>query len=232
MPLREIFREIHRQTGLRVMYADRLVNDGETRTVHFYKSKLDDVFTELFKDKPLEWSFRDEVVVLRPKTAGQAAMADTVFSVRGTVTDADGRALTGATVQVKNSVRGSTTDGQGRFLVRDVPRGAVLVISYTGFFPQEWTVRNGDMLSLALKRDIKTISQVEVFSNGYQDVPKERATGAFEFVNNEQLNRKLGPDVLNRLEGLSSSILFDRNGQEPGKKTFNHATFAYVASAH
>ncbi|WP_341841053.1 SusC/RagA family TonB-linked outer membrane protein [Chitinophaga caseinilytica] len=218
MPLREIFREIHRQTGLRVMYADRLVNDAETWTVRFHQSKLPDVFAELFKGKPVEWDFRDEVIILRPKAAAlMGPTEDTLLVARGKVTDAEGQALAGATVQVKHSVRGGTTDSDGRFIVAGVPRGAVLVVSFTGYVSQEWPLRNSETLLLALKRDVTKIREVEVFSSGYQDVPKERATGAFEFVNNEQLNRKLGPDVLNRIEGLSSSILFDRNSLTPGK---------------
>ncbi len=216
MPLREIFREIHKQTDLRVMYADRLVNDSETRTIRFYRTKVNDVFTALFKGKPLEWELRDEVIILRPRAISESAVADTAYNLRGQITDPEGHGLAGATLLVKNTTQGSTTDAEGRFHIPDVPRGAVLVVSYTGFHPAEWNVRNSAVLQLALKRDVRTINEVEVFSTGYQEVPKERATGAFEFVTNEQVNRKLGPDVLSRLDGLTSSILTDRNRLQPG----------------
>ena len=58
-------------------------------------------------------------------------------SVSGTVTDATGEALIGASVLVKGTTAGTVTDVDGRYEV-SVPDGStVLVFSYTGFESQE-----------------------------------------------------------------------------------------------
>ena len=58
-------------------------------------------------------------------------------NVSGTVSDADGEALIGASVLVKGTTTGSITDVDGRYSV-SVPDGStVLVFSYTGFETQE-----------------------------------------------------------------------------------------------
>src|SRR5690606_31154815 len=53
------------------------------------------------------------------------------------------------------------------------------------------------------------LEEVEV-STGYQTIPAERATGSFVRVDNELLNRSVGTNILDRLEGVSSGVLFDR----------------------
>lgn len=60
-----------------------------------------------------------------------------------------------------------------------------------------------------------------IISTGYQQVPRERSTGSFVQINNELLNRRTGTDILIRLEGISSGVLFDRRLQNPEQTTAN-----------
>ncbi|MEQ7800131.1 SusC/RagA family TonB-linked outer membrane protein [Pedobacter sp. ASV1-7] len=52
---------------------------------------------------------------------------------------------------------------------------------------------------------------VEIVSTGYQHIPKERAPGSFVLVDSNQLNRKVSKDIFNRLEGITSGLLFNKN---------------------
>lgn len=59
-------------------------------------------------------------------------------------------------------------------------------------------------------------NQIEevVVSTGYQSIPKERATGSFDLIDNGELNRQIATDVISKMDGLSPSLLFDkRRGQ-------------------
>src|SRR5690606_38217041 len=62
------------------------------------------------------------------------------------------------------------------------------------------------------------IEEVEVVSTGYQQIPKERATGSFEFVDSALFNRKVSADLISRLEdvvpSLSSIKFFESNRGE------------------
>ena len=53
------------------------------------------------------------------------------------------------------------------------------------------------------------LDEVQV-STGYQRIPKERATGAFETVDIKQFNQSVNTNVLERIEGLATSVQFDR----------------------
>src|SRR5690606_40068087 len=63
------------------------------------------------------------------------------------------------------------------------------------------------------------ISEV-IVSTGYQEIPKERATGSFVYIDKKLVNRKVSTNVLERLDGVASSTLFNK-----GLGTGNNASF-------
>ncbi|WP_346238496.1 SusC/RagA family TonB-linked outer membrane protein [Niabella insulamsoli] len=61
-----------------------------------------------------------------------------------------------------------------------------------------------------------TVLQEVVVSTGYQTLPRERSTGSFVVVDSALFNRATGANVLNRLNGVAASLLFDKeNGRPP-----------------
>jgi TonB-linked outer membrane protein, SusC/RagA family len=63
-------------------------------------------------------------------------------------------------------------------------------------------------------QDTITIEEVQV-NTGYQRLPKERATGSFVQIDNELLNRSVSTNLLERLDGITNSVLFDKRGAKP-----------------
>ena len=55
-----------------------------------------------------------------------------VITVQGTVTDVDGDALIGVTVQVQGTTTGTVTDMNGEFTLSNVSPQATLEVSYVG----------------------------------------------------------------------------------------------------
>lgn len=132
---------------------------------------------------------------------GQLILSGTVSSVQ------DGKPIEGASVMVDK--KHSRTDKQGRFTINvDKPAG-ILIIKHIGYKEQRVAYENTATLSIRLQLNEKQIEQVEVVSTGYQKIPKERATGSFEFVDSALFNRKVSTDIISRLEdvipGLSSN---------------------------
>jgi len=56
----------------------------------------------------------------------------------------------------------------------------------------------------ALAREIEEVQM----STGYQSIPKERATGAFTFIDAEQLHHQVDNNILNRLPAIANGITF------------------------
>jgi TonB-linked SusC/RagA family outer membrane protein len=64
---------------------------------------------------------------------------------------------------------------------------------------------------LAILQKEFNLNQVDIVSTGYQRIAKERATGSFVLVDSAQLNRRVSSDILSRLEGITSGLLFNKN---------------------
>ncbi|MBB5440096.1 TonB-linked SusC/RagA family outer membrane protein [Pedobacter sp. AK017] len=63
--------------------------------------------------------------------------------------------------------------------------------------------------SSKLQKDTIKLKEV-VINTGYYQTPKERATGSFDHIDNLLINRSTGSNIISRLEGISSSLHFDR----------------------
>nr|WP_121272150.1 SusC/RagA family TonB-linked outer membrane protein [Pedobacter schmidteae] len=63
--------------------------------------------------------------------------------------------------------------------------------------------------TLKTKKDTINLNEV-VINTGYYQIPKERATGSFDHVDKQLINRSTGTNIIQRLEGVSSSLHFDR----------------------
>lgn len=119
----------------------------------------------------------------------------------------------GVTVTPNNGLS-VITDSTGLFNIRATANLSTLSFSSIGYFPYKISVKTFNGI-VYLKPNAVTIDEVTV-SNGYQQLPKERSTGSFEKIDNQLLNRSTGSNVLNRLEGVSSSLYFSKvNGDPP-----------------
>jgi TonB-linked SusC/RagA family outer membrane protein len=211
--LREIFSIIQKQTGYHFFYSGEHLDSKERTSIHVKDAPLESVLQLLFKGRGLEWAYSENVILIRKIRTDKilAEGRDSLLTmITGKVTDAAGAPLVGATVLVKGTGRGEVTNEHGRFFFRDVNAGAILLVSFAGYDTRQVKVNTQAEISVQLERGIIDIAGVSVVSTGYQALPRERATGSFVKVGNDLLNRKVSTGILDRLEGVSSGVLFDR----------------------
>ncbi|MBN8789581.1 MAG: SusC/RagA family TonB-linked outer membrane protein [Terrimonas sp.] len=128
--------------------------------------------------------------------------------ITGSVTNsADGKPLSGVSISVKHKSISTTTNKSGAFAI-----GAVLSdtlhITHIGYKELYLPVVTPAALHIMLTTD--TLALQEVFVNtGFQQLPRERATGSFTFIDNKTLNLQVGTTILDRLNGIASGVLFD-----------------------
>lgn len=137
--------------------------------------------------------------------------------ITGTVVDATGEAVIGASVMVKGTSNGTITDIDGNFKVNAGSR-SVLVISYIGYMTQEITVGNQNHIKVTLKDDTQTLDEVVVVGFGTQK--KVNLTGSVSVVDAKQLAARPVTNVSQALQGLVPGMNFsygtDGNGGEIG----------------
>jgi len=102
------------------------------------------------------------------------------------------------------------SDKEGRFQLSVQSFPDTLVISHTGYITRRIRITNASFLDISLEPSSDMLAEVEV-QTGYQSLPAERATGSFTKINSELFNRKVGASVLDRLDGIASGLIFNRN---------------------
>lgn len=112
--------------------------------------------------------------------------------------------LGGVTVMV-NSGKSVMTDASGFFYLSLEKGDSAVLISRAGYNEMSVSGQSMQSHSFYLKPNTITIEEVTV-STGYQQLPKERATGSFEKIDNTLFNRSTGTNILNRLEGVTSGL--------------------------
>ena len=131
----------------------------------------------------------------------------------GTITDANGEPIIGASVQVKGTHDGAVTDLDGRFSLSNVPKNATLLISYVGFTTQEVTWK-GSPLKIRLTEDQQSLNEVVVV--GYGTQKKANLSGSVSQINGKALENRPINNVTSGLQGLMPGITITGTNGAPG----------------
>jgi TonB-linked SusC/RagA family outer membrane protein len=146
------------------------------------------------------------------------ALSAQKISIRGKVMNDAGDPVPFSTIALKGTNRAVTATSDGMFRFSNLSDGDTIIVSSVGYEQAEHKVSNKEpILKIELKSASSSLQEVEVVNTGYQNIPKERATGSFDFIDNKTLNQQVGTNILKRLEGVSSSVLFDNNKQINGQ---------------
>lgn len=138
------------------------------------------------------------------------------LTVSGTVVSIiDGRPIQGVSVRIEDEKGRATSKSEGSFSVPVLASTGTIKFSHVGFKPLQLPYSVGVSLTIKLIPLENQLEEVEVVSTGYQKIPKERATGSFEFVDNKLLNRKVSTDFVSRLQdvvpGISTTKIYPDN---------------------
>ena len=126
-------------------------------------------------------------------------IAQATHSISGNVYDSKKGPLQGVSVTVKGTSRGTTTDADGHFVLSNVPNKATLVISSTGFVPQEFSANGKGDINATLVEAVNAMTDVVVV--GYGTRQRKDVTGAVAQVKVTQLENENPQSVQDALRG-------------------------------
>ncbi len=137
-------------------------------------------------------------------------------TITGTVVDASGQPVDGASVQIKGSNVGTSANPMGQFSITAKP-GDVLVISSVNFADAEVRVSNENSISVTLQ---PTASLAEVVVTAFGIKRSEKAIGyAVTTVDPSTLVQKSEPDLLKNLQGTVPGVDIRTSQGTPGAAT-------------
>ena len=134
--------------------------------------------------------------------------------VSGTVVDANGEAVIGASVVVKGTSTGTVTDLDGNFTIPSVPSNGSLVVSFVGYATQTVAVGGRSSITITLQEDRQLLDDVVVVGYGVQK--KSDVTGAMSSVTSEELNARPVNNALEALQGKAAGVDITTN-ERPGQ---------------
>lgn len=230
-PVKQVLREIQKQTGLNIIVNQDIMALTKPVTISLVNRPVQEALIICFKDQQVEYTLQEGLIVIRSSikttipAVAEISLPPPLIDVRGRIVNESGEPIAGASIMVKGYAgKGTTTDREGYFILKDINENEILVISGANFRVIEVPVKGRSDLG-TLEVVMKVVEGedigVTVISTGYQTLPKERATGSFTFINNERLNEQVGTNILDRLKGVASGILFDDNKALSDNKRLN-----------
>ena len=149
--------------------------------------------------------------VFTDSPAGFTVVAQTMKAT-GTITDANGEPLIGATVMLKGTKRGVTTDVNGRFSI-DAPNGSTLIVSYVGMVTREIKV-GGAPVNVTLEGG-NALDEVVVTALGIKR-DKKSLGYAVDDINAEELMKNKNTNAINSLAGKIAGVSITQSSGSAG----------------
>ncbi len=135
-------------------------------------------------------------------------------TVKGTVSDAFGDPVIGATVKVQGSNEGTITDFDGNFSIK-AASNATLIISYIGYTTKEVNVNGQSTVNVTLEEDNTTLEDVVVI--GYGTMKKKLVTGATVQVKGEDIAKLNTTNALEAMQSSTPGVQITSASTQPGK---------------
>lgn len=146
---------------------------------------------------------------------GVEAMQQNTKTVSGTVKDAMGEPIIGASILVKGTTTGVITDFDGNFVLDNVAENAVLEISYIGYTSQSVSVAGKKVLNIVLQEETQKIDEVVVTALGIKR--QKRSLGySTTTVGGEDFQQARDINVGNALSGKVPGLSVTGNSTGSG----------------
>jgi len=214
--LRDVFKEIKKQTGYSLMYSNKKVplNLDELVSVNFNKSNIQDVMEYLLRGKNLQWQLDDESILIFLKSStseqkqNESDTSGRIPTMSGHITDAIGEPLEGVSVHIKGTQKGTATNSKGDFFLTNVSLGSSLIISNVGYESREVIVK-GKTLQVLLNVLIKSLDETIVI--GYGTTTQRFSTGNVSTIKAKDIERQAVTNPLLAIQGRVPGLLITQN---------------------
>ncbi|HET9278098.1 MAG TPA: SusC/RagA family TonB-linked outer membrane protein, partial [Flavitalea sp.] len=138
-------------------------------------------------------------------------------TITGTVKDQNSTPVNGATVTVKGTTVATQTNETGNFSILMPDGKNILVVSYVGSETKEVPVVNQEAITIALKSNANTLSDVVV--TGYTSQRKQDVTGAVAVVDLTPVKNNSSGNTMQALQGRVAGLYIEKDGSPNGSNS-------------
>ena len=215
-PIKTILVEVSEQTGFKFIYSNALdiVNNSINFEMSADKKDIVNILQKLFTGQSVSWKIEGNQVVIAPSEiiSQKSGKQNQDSKLSGKISDgATGETIPGAAVKNMRTNEVVVANDMGEFSIA-AQQGDVLTFASIGMKDMNFTVNRTDKVA-QIFMDMDLISLEDVVVTGYQTISKERATGSYNIVKAEQLE-KPSTNIAQRLVGTTAGLqsTTDANG--------------------
>lgn len=221
----EVIQEIESLSDFKFLLNRKDVDMDREVSITIEKEKIATVLSELFGGTDVEYEVLKKQIILR-KMIGQvdssknsivagSSQINVQFQVSGTVTDANGAPLPGASILEEGTTNGVQTDFDGNYSIGIADENATLVFSYIGFAAQEVSVNGQSNVNIQLEESAQGLDEVVVV--GYGTQKRVNLTGSVADIGGEELTTTPAISLTNSITGLLPGVVTKNVSGEPGQ---------------
>jgi TonB-linked SusC/RagA family outer membrane protein len=204
--LEKVLQDIRDQTGFAYIGEGGWPQIARPVGFSFKNVTLEELLDFCFRDQPLVYKLdipnKTINVFLRPRQER---------IINGIIQDENMEPIGGANVFAPGDASAISKD-DGQFALHTYYSDPRLFVTSIGFESQVVAMPpDGQKLVLTLKSKVGEMKEADVVHTGYQTMKDNAATGSFDFVDNDLLNRRVSTNVMDRIDGVTSSVLFNKN---------------------
>lgn len=226
--LLQVFDKISNQTGYNFLFTGSDLKNAKRISIDVKNAALQSVLKQIFSNQPLNYTIENNSVVvsLLPSSysnkfnpQGESSAQD--FSdVGGTVTDSEGKPLSGASVALLGTKYATKADQNGAFKFTDVQYGNyVMVVTYLGYDKRTINIVHSSKdfdVNVILKRSISELDELQVVAYGSQS--KRFNVGSVATVTAAEIEKQPITNPLLALQGQVPGLAITSASGVPGSQ--------------
>eukprot|EP00825_Cyclidium_porcatum_P013576 TRINITY_DN17178_c0_g1_i1.p1 TRINITY_DN17178_c0_g1~~TRINITY_DN17178_c0_g1_i1.p1 ORF type:complete len:814 (+),score=38.47 TRINITY_DN17178_c0_g1_i1:1142-3583(+) len=194
--MKNIFKEINRQTGYEFLYNSEMLEKAHPVSVKLEKATIAEVLEKCFIGQPLGYVIEDKTIIVTPKVKEQEVI------VTGKITNEKGKPLSNVTILVNGATqKGTISDIDGKYTIK-ASENDILVFTCIGYQKQEIAVGNKKEINMTLQEEIAELKEITV-NAGYYTVKERERTGNISKITAKEIEKQ---PVQNTLSALQANV--------------------------
>lgn len=204
----KVIKQIEKQTEYLFVYDKNEVNVSREVSLEVDNETVANVLDAIFKNTSVRYTMVGKNIMLVSNKSESQSKSENesqqdVQRVSGTIRDQKGGPIIGASIIIKDTNIGTISDLDGNFSL-EVPRNAILQVSYIAYNRQEVGVAGKNTLNIVLIEDAKFLDEVVVVGYGVQK--KVNLTGSITSVKTEHLGNIPAANLSNTIAGRAPGV--------------------------
>ncbi|MEC5147006.1 TonB-linked outer membrane protein, SusC/RagA family [Chitinophaga sp. 180180018-2] len=208
LSIHHALNEIKKQTGYSFIADNRLIDNTVLHHLRLNNATLQQALEACLQGLPYSYSIADHLIVIKRRGMLLPDFTTPIletYPLRGRVTDVSGEPLVGVSIRVEGKAMGTVTNDKGEFSLNEVDDHTTLFIGSVGYETVRIKPEGKTFLTIVLKVKTALLDKVVVVSTGYQTISRERATGSYDAISRQQLD-KPAINIAQRLIGTTAGM--------------------------